>query len=157
MMTILIRPACRVVTRWRCHAPAAAAAAAFALAAPAPAGAQGPAVATLHQTAGYTGQLGVDAQGGTVAAWSEFLTPRFVYSVRVRVRKPGGTIGAVQRLSTGEVERPFALAVGASGHVAVVWRQILPSPQDARNDRPEPRVLLVAARGRAGASARRRR
>jgi hypothetical protein len=142
MMTILIQPARGFVTRCRRHVLPAAAA--LALAAPASAGARGPAVATLHQTAGYTGQLGVDAQGGAVVAWSESLTPRYIYSVLVRVRRPGGTFGAVQRLSTGEVERPFALAVGASGVAAVLWWQILPSPENLRNNRPQPRVLLVS-------------
>jgi len=103
------------------------------------ASAQAPQVITVHETAGYTGQLGVDAHGGAVVAWSESLTRRATYSVLARMRRPGGMFSAPQRLSSAEVEGPFALAVGARGDAAVVWRQHVPG----RNARA---VLVARAR-----------
>ena len=71
------------------------------------------------------------------------------------MRRPGGTFGAAQRLSTGEFERPFALAVGASGVAAVLWGQVVRSPENLRNnteDRLTRPCLVRTAVARAGGS-----
>jgi len=93
-------------------------------------------------------QLGVDARGGAVVAWTQRTYGRSsgADTVFAAIRRAGGGFERAQRISDPLLgTRSFALAVGSRGHGAIVWE----------SDTVDARRLFVQRRGSDGGFGRR--